>query len=991
MKISASDMKIMETMKTLTPFLSANTPNDVAWRYALLPSQAKESDYGELDENIVIVDTETTGLSFRHDELIQIAAARMEKGQIVEEFMTFVNPGKPIPDDIVYLTHIHDDQVKDAPSPEEALGDLVDFVKDAKIVAHNVEFDRGFTTQRLAGAPLLDNLWIDSLDLARIALPRMRSHRLVDLVKAFGAPLSTHRADDDVAATCALFRILLAAVDVMPDELVALIAKMVPPEIWSTVEVFRLFAERKNVKDKTFSLARLRKERLHSSKEQAGEQKSQHSSPSSDGSISESMLLKFPDEKEIDRAFSKDGLVGDFYPTYEQRGEQREMARAVRRAFETSENLAVEAGTGVGKSMAYLVPSALLAYRNDIGVGIATKTNALLDQLISTELPLLARSLPLKEGTPSKPLSYTALKGFTHYPCLRKIERLAAEGPRLKNLNNVMYSQAAPLAALLSFIDQTDYDDLDGLKVDYRLLPRRAVTTTSNECLRRKCPYFGTSCFVHGARRKAESAHIVVTNQSLLFCDVAAEGGLLPHLDFWIIDEAHGAEREARSALSKTIDAATIHRMLEKSPAFGQAMHYLTSDFEYALCNKARIAFDEFASAVKELCSHFADLLYFETGRKIKGYETCELWINDDIRASSVFSAIVGFAQVSADHAEKAITAMQDLVAILDDKEGAESCQREIASLTLFLRDFHQAADLICLHPQEPYVYSATLSKKHEQLDDKLEAQLLRVGDYLNETLFATTNSVVFSSATLAVGKSFQAFEEALGLNESEASRTRTLMLHSSFDFDHNMEIYVINDLPEPNDPRYLAALQGLLIDAHLAQGGSMLTLFTNRREMEACYDEVSPALKAHGLRLVCQKWGVSVKGLRDDFLADKSLSLFALKSFWEGFDAPGSTLRGVIVPKLPFAKPSDPLSCERLARDDAAWRRYTLPAAVLEVKQAAGRLIRKANDRGVLILADRRLVTKGYGKAFLNSMPSRNISVLSAHEAMERLRRFDA
>ena len=127
-------------------------------------------------------------------------------------------------------------------------------------------------------------------------------------------------------------------------------------------------------------------------------------------------------------------------------------------------------------------------------------------------------------------------------------------------------------------------------------------------------------------------------------------------------------------------------------------------------------------------------------------------------------------------------------------------------------------------------------------------------------------------------------------------------------------------------------------------------------------------------MRVVCQKWGVSVKGLRDDFLADEHLSLFALKSFWEGFDAPGATLKGVVIPKLPFSKPTDPLSCERATRDDAAWRRYVLPAAVLETKQAAGRLIRKADDRGILILADKRLITKGYGKTFLRSLPSQNI-----------------
>ena len=213
-------------------------------------------------------------------------------------------------------------------------------------------------------------------------------------------------------------------------------------------------------------------------------------------------------------------------------------------------------------------------------------------------------------------------------------------------------------------------------------------------------------------------------------------------------------------------------------------------------------------------------------------------------------------------------------------------------------------------------------------------------------------------------------------------------MLPSSYDFDNRMIVYVVNDMPEPNEASYLGALQNLLVAAHKAQRGSMLTLFTNRREMERCFEEVQPALKEDDLRLVCQKWGVSVKGLRDDFLADEHLSLFALKSFWEGFDAPGATLKGVVIPKLPFSKPTDPLSCERAARDDAAWRRYVLPAAVLETKQAAGRLIRKATDSGILILADKRLVTKGYGKTFLRSLPSQNIRFCSAAEIVAEIER---
>ena len=227
----------------LKNFITDGTPPEVVALYESLPERARTGHFGPFDGNVVVLDTETTGFSLNHDELTQIAAARMEGGQIVEWFITFVNPGKPIPDEVAHLTDIHDEDVAEAPTPAEALASLVEFVGDAVVVAHNAEFDRNFTTKHPAGYPLLENTWVDSLDLSRIALPRMKSHRLIDLVRAFGAPRSTHRADEDVAATCALLRILLAGVEAMPPMLLREIASMATPEQWPTVVVFQYYAE----------------------------------------------------------------------------------------------------------------------------------------------------------------------------------------------------------------------------------------------------------------------------------------------------------------------------------------------------------------------------------------------------------------------------------------------------------------------------------------------------------------------------------------------------------------------------------------------------------------------------------------------------------------------------------------------------------------------------------------------------------------------------
>ena len=668
------------------------------------------------------------------------------------------------------------------------------------------------------------------------------------------------------------------------------------------------------------------------------------------------------------------------------------MAESVRASFAASENLMVEAGTGVGKSMAYLVPAALVARANNIAVGVATKTNALLDQLVYHELPALGEALG--------GLTYAPLKGFTHYPCLRRIDRLVAEGAHMREVAGKEYSQAPALAALLSFIEQTEYDDMDGLKIDYRVLPRRSITTSSHDCLRRKCPYFGTSCFVHGARRRAEEADVVVTNHSLLFCDLATDGGLLPPIRYWVVDEAHGAEAEARRAFSLELAAEDLLRIAQRVSADESSRNVFVraerrvvvpgkedgATLFYALTNKARAAGRVFAEAAEDFSHHLKDLLFFDTNKRSKGYEYVELWLNGDVRRSETFAQVASRGRVMADAAEKLVTACQELVGYLEDVDGVAEIQREIASIAMDLKDLLHAAEVILDKAPDRYVYAATLSRKNDRPVDKLEALLLNVGEALCETLYANTHSVVFASATLTVDESFSAFESSLGLNTDEQSRCRSCQLDSSYDYDGHMTVYVANDIPEPNDAGYLPALQKLLVDVHRAQRGSMLTLFTNRREMENCFEAVQPALKSDDLRLVCQKWGVSVKGLRDDFLADEHLSLFALKSFWEGFDAPGATLKGVVIPKLPFSKPTDPLSCERATRDDQAWRRYVLPAAVLETKQAAGRLIRKADDSGVLILTDRRLITKGYGKAFLNSLPSRTIKICSTADIVAEL-----
>lgn len=431
------------------------------------------------------------------------------------------------------------------------------------------------------------------------------------------------------------------------------------------------------------------------------------------------------------------------------------------------------------------------------------------------------------------------------------------------------------------------------------------------------------------------------------------------------------------TADSASVNVLTRVKRSAQAPEEGQALYD-------ALIAKAETAAGAFSIAAEEFCLSAKDLLVFDQKSRSRGYEWFDLWLNSEIRTSETYQGVRECARSLYNTLEKLIKATRDLVAYAEQMDDTSSAQRELALVALELRELYETLDIIFFHESDNNVYSVRLNRAKGVLDEVFTVQPLDIGKSLNEFLYPETRSVIYASATLSIDGQFDAFNRAVGFNEADESRAEVLKVESSFDFDTNMHIYVPTDIPEPQDPHYLEALESFLIKLHRAQKGSLLTLFTNRREMEQCFGKVQPALKEDNLRLVCQKWGVSVKGLKDDFLKDEHLSLFALKSFWEGFDAPGSTLKGVVIPKLPFGLPTDPLSCERQQRDDRAWAHYSLPSAVIEVKQAVGRLIRTATDKGIVVLADRRLITKYYGKKFLNSLPSKNISYLTCDEIIE-------
>ena len=465
----------MTQPKTLDDLILPGTPASVRAAYATLAERAHTQQFGLLEDDVVVLDTETTGLSFKDCTLIEISAARLRGREVVETFETFVNPHCLIPAEIVQLTGISQVDVADAPGAREAVAALADFVGGAPVLAHNATFDRTFV-EAVPGGVNVSDTWIDTLALSRIALPRLSSHRLADMAEAFDCASVTHRAGDDVAALCGMWRIILCALTDLPAGLLGNLADMHPEIDWP----FRPVLSHLALADGPvrFSLKGVRAQLLG---ESVAKQRDD---------AAEKDHVKPVTAAEVREEFGSAGAVARMYERLESRPEQVQMSCEVADALATSTHRAIEAGTGVGKSVAYLLPEVLFAQRNNVTVGVATKTNALTDQLVSHELPALAEALP-------RGLTFASLKGYDHYPCLHRLDRavkdelpfsLAQHDGRSDNA--VGGDMLTAIAVTYAFACQSPDGDLDALGIRWRYVPRQMLTIKSGECLHTRCPYY---------------------------------------------------------------------------------------------------------------------------------------------------------------------------------------------------------------------------------------------------------------------------------------------------------------------------------------------------------------------------------------------------------------------------------------------------------------------------------------------------------------------
>jgi Rad3-related DNA helicase len=685
----------------------------------------------------------------------------------------------------------------------------------------------------------------------------------------------------------------------------------------------------------------------------------------------------------VHAAFAPDGPLARTLPGYESRPGQVKMSRAVAKALTDRLHLIVEAGTGVGKGLAYLFPAATYAVANGRRVVVSTNTINLQEQLYYKDIPLLRRALPV-------PFQATVLKGRANYLCLRRWRSFLREG---------VQSDADRLLAakILLWLPQTETGDRSELALDEREAARWAISLAADaqHCTPKLCRDHRVGrCYLSRARRRAEGSHLIVVNHALLLADQALESKILPEYDDLIVDETHHLEDVATKQLGANIAQQELLGSLaalsqQQGPgryaglvsrahttlitAAGAPMRAQAGELTQPAHDAAEGAREALATFFDAVTGFVEDALarpegYFGAERTYRvergGPPERDLRLTPAVREQSGWIPVEEAWQAGARALGELQTTLARIVDALEPFEGsAEAVDDVLADLATAQRQLSEvqiALSAIVSAPTPDQVYWISWGDRGVTL----HAAPLDVGQLLEQHLFGQKDCVVLTSATAQVGGSFRYLRQRLGLGDG----TFTLAVPSPFDYARQALLCVPADLPEARERGFAEASNQALLSILQAMGGRTLVLFTSHAALRGAREHLRPRLR----RLTVL--GQGVDGGRQQLLErlreGERTVLLGTSSFWEGIDVAGEALSCLVIVKLPFSVPSDPVFAARSEQFDDPFGEYALPQAVLRLKQGFGRLIRSGRDRGVVVVLDSRLWTKRYGAVFLRSLP---------------------
>lgn len=929
-------------------------------------------------DTFISVDLETTGLDPNLHEIIEIGAIKVKDGKITGEYSELVKPSHPIPEFITHMTGITERDVVGASKIEDIIPSFLNFIKGYRLLGQNVAFDVAFL-RKAAGIGNI-NTAIDNIELARILLPRLTSYSLDSLIDFFAInPEKRHRALDDARTTTDIF---LKLIDML---------RMVPSSFLN--EMIRISTSTGSVLKEIFEAHLLERmsEPLSSPKKALAElPKEKDKSDNIFGDFSRELPPKPESQKSgvdicyIASLLEQGGRLSKKYDAYEERAGQIAFAKKVAGAFNDSEILLVEAGTGTGKSIAYLIPAILWAEAARERVVVSTNTKNLQEQLFFNDIPLLSMVLDF-------PFRAVILKGRGNYICLNRWQRLVNSMERF--LGKQERYLILPVA---SWLNKTTTGDLSetgffSMLVESGLLER--INSESISCLGARCK-LREECFVNRVRKAAQRSHVIIVNHSLVFSDIVSEGGVLGLYSHIVFDEAHNIEKVALRYLGVSMDYFRIRRSLNRLYS-RNGRGYGILAMLHGWVQEMTKGWPEFADNVATIESAVDTVQHIRTVTS-KLFE----YIDSAVRSEALTvkdspegklryfgkSTIFGLCRDTIDELRESISlliqVLEDISLLVSGVTLKHLADREEVMIDLekSIQDFqsviHDFDFLIEASGLNVFWFEYYIDGNWHLL--KIKSAPLDVAEKLAVCLYDHMETVVMTSATLTVARDFSYISKRLGLNIDSRDRVVEFIASSIFDYRRQAKVFMPTFLPSPKSEGFIEETNRALLAVAEKTRRGMLVLFTSRGHLQRSYYDIKDMLMRDGITLMAQGIDGSRNLLLRRFREEKSSVLFGTDSFWEGVDVPGSALELVVIVRLPFAVPTEPVvqaQMEEIKRAGShPFMEFSVPEAAIRLRQGAGRLIRHRTDRGAIIIMDNRIVTTKYGSIFQRCLPGKAV-----------------